>query len=598
MYIKLNFTQNKTGEQIFRILADIINNAATVTSISALTSRFSSTYTSTEIQAGFDSANSELIVTSPINTSLTRAHVSRLAVADSFQFTLEQSVYDATSTKYYTRVYADRGAGAVGTTNVIPYTNHSTAGVFTCTSTNLAVGDRVTITGTYGGTGTFSGYTSGNTYIVSATTGQTTAVGTSTISGNVLTVTGTPTGTFAVGMILTGSTLIPAGTYITSFGTGTGAAGTYNLSSRLDTAITTGVSLTGTTPTITGFTLVSEALAALTTTAGTATGLTFQAQTPIYATVSDTATSPAFDPALSMAITVASRGASASGTPLTIQNNYLPLNSPAGSNEYTAMQNTCIRTLWCYITDKTFLLGFNGMASTALGWPTATGGNAAYIGSNIFVSQYTRLDSWNSSSNGVVPVIFTKPRAQFVTNYTNYGAGFGSNNYDYIGVWSPNNTGTNQSASICALLLNSYNTYPSATSYNLTKSYNTLAPLGVGLKNTEQQPIQGSSIIDTAAATATTGLSIMTTSTSTTSAGMPNATLTSRTYYLHPLTWMRSDIGAFGGGNISEQSGFYLYNGDYQAGDEFSYSGTTYSIWPVSSAASATSRIGMAVPKV
>jgi hypothetical protein len=51
---------------------------------------------------------------------------------------------------------------------------------------------------------------------------------TSSISTTVLTVAGTVTGTFSVGMILTG-TGVTAGTYISSLGTGTGGAGTYNV---------------------------------------------------------------------------------------------------------------------------------------------------------------------------------------------------------------------------------------------------------------------------------------------------------------------------------------------------------------------------------
>jgi hypothetical protein len=46
-----------------------------------------------------------------------------------------------------------------------------TAGQFTCGASTLAVGDRLTITGTRAGTGTITGYTSGTTYRVSAVTG-------------------------------------------------------------------------------------------------------------------------------------------------------------------------------------------------------------------------------------------------------------------------------------------------------------------------------------------------------------------------------------------------------------------------------------------
>jgi surface protein len=55
-----------------------------------------------------------------------------------------------------------------------------------------------------------------------------TATFTGTVSGSVLTVTGTPTGTITTNMVISGGTLT-AGSYITTFGTGTGGAGTYNL---------------------------------------------------------------------------------------------------------------------------------------------------------------------------------------------------------------------------------------------------------------------------------------------------------------------------------------------------------------------------------
>jgi len=51
-----------------------------------------------------------------------------------------------------------------------------TGGQFTCGNSTLAAGDRVTITGTLGGTGTITGYTTGKTYKVSAVTGTSPSV--------------------------------------------------------------------------------------------------------------------------------------------------------------------------------------------------------------------------------------------------------------------------------------------------------------------------------------------------------------------------------------------------------------------------------------
>jgi hypothetical protein len=80
-----------------------------------------------------------------------------------------------------------------------------TAGQFTCTSTSptFVVGDTVTITGTLGGTGTITGYTTGKVYTVSVTNGTTSF--TLTDAGTPLVTTaGTPTGlTYTRGYTIT-----------------------------------------------------------------------------------------------------------------------------------------------------------------------------------------------------------------------------------------------------------------------------------------------------------------------------------------------------------------------------------------------------------
>ena len=423
MYIKLNFTSARTGEQVFRILADIINNPTVITSISALVSRFGDTayYHATDLTTGFDSTNSEIIATTPPTTAYTKAHIARtVATANTFTFTLEQSVYDSLSTKYYTRIYAENNG---------PNISHQ-------------VGD--------------------------------------------------------------------------SIGGGTMA------SSQIDK----------------------------TTLSGTA---------------------------------------SVAGTSLSLGNGYT-----LQASEVTNTQNLVIRTLWCYITDKTFLLGFNGTTNSTIGW-NSTYSNTAFTSSNIFVSQYTRLDHWNTSSNGVIPVVFTKPRT--LANYN--GAGMFANANDYQSVWNSGNTLAGANFAQPLLQFNGYNTFPSVSLASPTKLYNQYCPHGVGLKNSEIQPIQTviNSDVGATAITATQG-SFAPINLSTVSTGVPNSTLTSRTFPLYPLTWMNSRTGAYGGGNITEQSGFYVFAGDYGPGDEFVLNSVTYSIWPSSATATSISRLGIAVPKV
>jgi len=98
-------------------------------------------------------------------------------------------------------------AAATSGTLVATVATSGTAGQFTCGASTLAVGDRVKITGTNTGTGTITGYATGNTYKVSA--------------------------------------------------------------------------VTGTSPSVTGFTLTTEAAGAIVTTAGTLVGLTYTTETVI-----------------------------------------------------------------------------------------------------------------------------------------------------------------------------------------------------------------------------------------------------------------------------------------------------------------------------
>jgi hypothetical protein len=85
------------------------------------------------------------------------------------------------------------GATLLGAPSGVAITG--TAGQFSCTTTTLIVGQAITITGTYGGTGSISGYSSGKTYYIIATNGTTTFTLSETKGGTAITTTaGSPTG--------------------------------------------------------------------------------------------------------------------------------------------------------------------------------------------------------------------------------------------------------------------------------------------------------------------------------------------------------------------------------------------------------------------
>ena len=86
----------------------------------------------------------------------------------------------------------------------------NTSGAFSCGASSLVIGDRVTITGTYGGTGSITGYVTGNIYTVSAVTGSAGAISAFTLTNTdgtaIVTTAGTPTGlTYTTKYVLLGT---------------------------------------------------------------------------------------------------------------------------------------------------------------------------------------------------------------------------------------------------------------------------------------------------------------------------------------------------------------------------------------------------------
>ncbi len=85
-----------------------------------------------------------------------------------------------------------------------------TGGQFTCAASTLAGGNRLTLAGVYGGTGSISGYTNPTTYLISATNGTTSFTLTQLNGTALVTTAGTPTGlTYTVGNIDINAQIIP-----------------------------------------------------------------------------------------------------------------------------------------------------------------------------------------------------------------------------------------------------------------------------------------------------------------------------------------------------------------------------------------------------
>lgn len=280
--------------------------------------------------------------------------------------------------------------------------------------------------------------------------------------------------------------------------------------------------------------------------------------------------------------------ATAGGTILTLTNS---------STDYAAGFCTAATAAWktmsCYITDKCFLLGFSA-APGAAGIPWNSVYSNTNTASGIFVGQYTRLDHWNTAANGVIPVAASR----MTDLYTGL---FGRDSvYASDAVLIDSSTAAIYTQVATLKVLNMINTSVGIANGQSntgiwSKDYHRIVALSLGGHRTnEGQPL---------AATETT----VTTSTSaaysytpylskTANSRVPNAANTGMSFALYPLCWVNSIYGAFGGGNISEHCGFYIYNGEFSPGDEFTYNSKTYTIWPTN-VSHVTYRTGIAVPK-
>ena len=279
--------------------------------------------------------------------------------------------------------------------------------------------------------------------------------------------------------------------------------------------------------------------------------------------------------------------ATAGGSILTLTNS---------STDYAAGFCTAATAAWktmsCYITDKCFLIGFSS-ASGASGIPWGSVYNNISTASGIFVGQYTRLDHWNTAANGIIPVAASRMIDTYAGIFGRDAA------YNATAVLIDGSTAAIGSQVQPLKVLNMISIGSGAQGQNntgiWTKDYHRSVAVSLGAHRTNEA--QSLSVANTAVSTGNNSYYSYTPYLSTiANSKVPNSANTGMAYTLYPLCWVNSNYGAFGGGNISEHCGFYIYNGEFSPGDEFSYNSKTYTIWPTN-VSHVTYRTGIAVPK-
>lgn len=249
-----------------------------------------------------------------------------------------------------------------------------------------------------------------------------------------------------------------------------------------------------------------------------------------------------------------------------------------GSNITNSSSFNIIRSFTMYISDTCLIWSATCGTSYNIGFGNAYSDSTKYIGPFIY-SQYNRFDWHNTNNNSVTPLMFTNPSRAI-------GAGFGYTTND----WNDReNTQFTTNGTVCAFrVFNLINAYPSTTpSFPLLAQ--PMVNWGIGSRYSDYIGLTA-----TAVPTTVSGITYGAPISTTVSTRYPSADLKTQTFGMLPVSW-RNLYYYNAGGDASARGGWYVFNGDYFPGDEFSYGGKTYRILPTWTGYS--QRVGIAIPK-
>ncbi len=238
-----------------------------------------------------------------------------------------------------------------------------------------------------------------------------------------------------------------------------------------------------------------------------------------------------------------------------------------------------IRTFWAYITDKSFVWCTTLFDDTNTGFGNTFSNSSRFAGPWIN-SMYSRYDYWNKDSNGIIPFYYTNPSA--------HGSGYGT--VTDISAIENAQYSSNTYAGPSARVFNIIDALPKVTTSFpiVTHPY---VNTRLGLRSNYYAPHFTTTL---GAVGSAVSLSYSKSVTIVANERYPNADLNAATFANIPIGWDNWYQGCHGG-NVSEESGVYLFNGDYQPGDTFSVGGKVYMIWPLWHWGF-SSRLGLSVP--
>lgn len=267
----------------------------------------------------------------------------------------------------------------------------------------------------------------------------------------------------------------------------------------------------------------------------------------------------------------------------TSQGTGVALTSTASSSRTVSGLATAstITTFWAYITPSSFV--WTAITGAGTLQPSGWHGTNSYYGSGAYVagsiySQYKRYDYWNTSTNNILPFVYMNPNNINVLPITTIGE---------LGITNPNSSTSTE----CTFYFYNYiNTTP-GTGTSFPVAYAIRGALGIGTRYADTYALTASAGSSTNATDPCYGAVL---NTSTVQTRIPSSDLLTKGFSILPLTIRNMNVSMLGG-NISDVGDFYLFNGDYFPGDEFSYNNRTFVIFPVG--LGYTTRLGLAIPK-
>jgi len=249
-----------------------------------------------------------------------------------------------------------------------------------------------------------------------------------------------------------------------------------------------------------------------------------------------------------------------------------------------------------YITDNCFMLSFTGAAvKYPNGFPAGTNlANLSYYRGIHFVGAYTRIDPWNTAANGIPPFVCSQQGSP-----NGIGGGFLASLNQVSTLQNAGSTAAIGGAALVAdrQLNNGYSSTNTTQPYVVGGTTGGAVNFGCGNRFNDVYGLcESSTDPSVASATASIGTYANIGVPLCRSAGVRylSSDLKSTSYALLPLTWANSFYNS-NGGNISDKTGVFWFNGDYFPGDILTSGTKTYVLWP--GCFSHTERIALAVPR-